>query len=589
MHTLLYRLFCGKWKDGKIFTSCCTRKLNTETINSIGKYLLKPKPKAPTRMEIVERNLLHHASMAEDKLVKARQRKLLAERKLRDQAKEEHRNMLAAEEREMKKQDRQQAVDNANLKMFHQTSCARKFNRAVQRTQMQKENEALIQFHREQKKMVEDRNRQSEEEMRSRLKEALRQEQQKAQQRRFYNCSVADFQSQQIKEKKLLKEKMRQQEKEEGDALRKLDELHAQELKTLSYQEAESKKRYLKYRLEDIHSRDLLRQRQAEEIHMAEAERKRVQSDIEQKIQQRKNDQAEKLRNRQIQIEIVKNKLSDTMRDEAASRTVREQTKLSKEVAEQDIKRARQQKEKLEKKDAELKSIAAHREAKIQEKRQKEKERLQNDLNWSKAQQKSARLFIEDKKLKAQRAREADIKDRDFNAVMAAERRAHVEQLKSKDREAEVKEAEKAAENERKLQQYIQSEHRKAAEDERNTAHLSAVKTGEPALCCMTTWEPLPRRGTNQTCLMKRYLDCTADTTPNHLPPLTRAPSNNSTEKGERLNSSAKCPVKLLPRRSTSHAWCPDDNKTHNKVQFVKVEGVKIHPKTRLPPVSKFS
>uniref|UniRef100_A0A3B4TJ30 Trichohyalin-plectin-homology domain-containing protein n=1 Tax=Seriola dumerili TaxID=41447 RepID=A0A3B4TJ30_SERDU len=547
----------------------------------IQSLLNKPKAKVPTRKEIVEKNLLRQFDMAEDKLLRAQQKKLLAERKLREQAKEEHLNMLAAEERELKRQDWQQTVDKANMKRFHQTGCVRKFNSVVQMTHGQRENKALMELKKKQQRIAEERKKQSEEDMRSRLEEALRLKQEKAHQRRLKNWSIANYHTEQINEKKQLREKQRQQEKEERDRFRYLDELHAQDQRNLAAKKEESKKNYLKYRLEDISSKNHHREREAEKLHMVEEERKRVVSDGELKLQQRKNDQAEKFRKRQIPIEIATDKLAVTVKEQVASAALAEETKLSKEVAEQDAKTAKQLKEKEEKNAAMLKSTAAQREAKIQEKKQMEKAEQKSNQDWLQAHKKSNRLFQEEQKQKAQKNLEDNIKHRDFNATMTAEKCARVEQLKRQDHEATVKEAEQTAKKKEQLQQYVQCELHKAAKDQRDVTRLLAANTGvhgflldgeDPNYYCKTTWDPLPRLATDQTRFMKRYLERKSlqlsmlDMTPNRLPPLTKAPKRNSPANGfvgghvEGSNYGANGMEKLLPRRGTSQTWSTKQN-----------------------------
>ncbi|GLD66723.1 golgin subfamily A member 6-like protein 22 [Lates japonicus] len=506
----------------------------------------QPEAKVYTRQEVVDSNLRRQFSLAEDKLLKARLIKQYEESQRRKQAKEERLNMLAAEEVELKRQDWQQAIDKANSKRFLQNGCVRKFNRALHMTHVQKENEALMEFNQERQRVAEERKRQSEEEMRSRLEEALRQEQEKAHQRQLYNQSVADYQMEQIKEKNQVREKERQQEEEERDRLRYLAELYAQELRNQAEEAAESKKTYLKYRLEDISSRKLLREEEAQKLNTVEKERQCVLSDIDEKLQQRKNFEAEKFRKRQIPIEIATDKLAVAKKEQAATTVQREEAKFTKEVAEQDAKEAKRSQKKQEDGAAMLKSICAHREAKIQEKEQQQKAKQKSSLDWLQAQRESSRLFREEQRHKAQRNRENNIKCQDLNVTSVAKKRSNDEQLKKEDHDAAVKDAERAAEREQQLQQYVQSELHHAAEGLRNVSHLLATSTGrhgylldgeENDYFCKNTGKPMPTFATNQTRFMKQYLERNGlqlsmmDMEPTRMPPLSRAAKPNLTAK----------------------------------------------------------
>ncbi|XP_044053219.1 zinc finger CCCH domain-containing protein 13-like [Siniperca chuatsi] len=278
--------------------------------------LNQPEAKVYTRQHVIESNALNLIFRTEDKLLKARCRKLQATKKLEQQAKEAHLNMLAAEEVELKKQDWQQAVDEANIKRFHQNDWVRKYNSGLLTTHVQKENEAVMKYNREKQRTAEERKRQYEEEMRSRENKALRQEQDKARQRQLYNQAVADHHIEQMKANKQLREEERQQEKEERDRLRGLDELHAQELRHQAEIKAESKKSCLKYHLEAISSADLNREREAQKLKTEEEERKRVRLDIEGKQKQRKNDQAAKFRVSNVTLKTENRAILDQLKKE---------------------------------------------------------------------------------------------------------------------------------------------------------------------------------------------------------------------------------------------------------------------------------
>ena len=565
-----------------------------------------PEANAYTAMEVSGHKLLHQAR-AERKHPQAHL-KSQAARKPQQAANKERLNMHAAEEVELRKRDWPQTVDYprqlANSTKFPPNDFLRKFNRALQKTYVEKENEALRKSKQEQRRNATEQKRKEEEERRASLQEAMRQERERAHQRRLNNHSVKDFQVGQMQKKKELREKVRQQETEERDRLRHLDELHAKELRYQAQKKAESKKSNLKCRLEDMASRNLHREKEAQKLRMMEKERKRVESQVEEKQQQRKKEQAEKFRKRQIQIEIAAGKLAVRMKEQAATEALREQETLSKKLAEQHAREAKQQKEKEEKRAAMLKSISAHREAKIQEKKQKEKAERKSNLEWLQAQRESDRLFLQEEKQKAQTAREKQIEYRDFNVALVAKRRAMAEQLKREEHEAAVKNAEEAAESEKQLQQYIQSEIHKAAEDQRNVSLLLAaskgVSLGRGDLSCSVKnkRESSPRLAIDSVTKGHQERESLplekVDKKPTRLPPLPRAAKPDSSAKGsgggraEGSNSRAKGAEKPLPRLSTSKTRSTRENPLRNKPQLANEEAAKPLPKLpRLPPISK--
>uniref|UniRef100_A0A8C4IDF7 Trichohyalin-plectin-homology domain-containing protein n=1 Tax=Dicentrarchus labrax TaxID=13489 RepID=A0A8C4IDF7_DICLA len=443
-----------------------------ERIQSV---LNQPKPKVYTRQEVVDGNIIWF-DRVERKQREKQCRKAEEAQQLRKQAREDYLNMIYTEELEFKKKERQQAVDKANTKRFHQNGCVTKFNRALQKIYVQKENDALIEFNQEKQRADAEQKRLYEEEMRCRQEEALRQEQEKASQRQLYNKAVTEHQVEQMRKSNLLREKEKQQEKEERERLRGLHEQHEQELRHLTEIRAETKKNNLKNQLADISRGNLHREREAQKLNKEDKERKIVQFALKEKLEQRQNDLAERFRKRQLPIEIVTEKLAAIKEEQVSSTIQREETKFSKEVSEEDALVAKHHKDKKEKNAAALKSISAHREEKIKNKEQKVKAEQQSNMDWFLAQKQSDRLFLQKQKEKAQISRDNKIKCQDSNVTFKAEKRARLEQLKQEERDAEEKNAEQINEREKKLQQYVQHEFKTA--DSPLPSHLLAVRTG---------------------------------------------------------------------------------------------------------------
>ncbi|XP_035851070.1 caldesmon-like [Sander lucioperca] len=331
----------------------------------------------------------------------------------------------------------------------------------------------------------------------------------------------------------------------------------------------------------------------------SKAENKRVQVDMEEKLRQKKSDEAEKFKKLQVPKQIVNEKLAVSKKKQAATSTHKQVEKLSKATVEQDAKVAKQQKDKEENRAAMLKSIFAYRDKKAQEKEQNKKEEQQSKLDWFQAKKASDRLFLEEKKQKAKRNTDNKINCRDINATITAEKHARLKQLKREDRDAAQKQAEQIAEKDKQVQQYVQRELHKAAD--KDVQQLLAASTGrrgvisemgEPSYYSIRSDEPLPRFATDQTRLMKQYLERNSlqlgmDTKPVHLPSISRAAhlkSNNASAAKE--VTVRRCPT-ALPRLSTAQNLSTKQHLECDKLQLTnKGDSMVDLQLTRFPPIS---
>lgn len=414
----------------------------------------QPKSEAWTRQDAVEKNAQRQFNRSEKRFTKTTQRRQHAAKTLERQAKEEYLDQIAAEEAELKRLDRQKDVDRARVMMFQQNGCVRKFNSVLLSIHVQRENEALIKFRKEKLRAAKEQEKRSEEEASCRQGEALRQEPQKAGQKQRDITALAAYQTQQMKEKQQLKEVEMQQKKDERQRLMLLNKLHAQEAAAQAQKRAESKKKHLEHQLEDIANRKLQREEEARK--RAEEEMKQVRPDSGRKLQPGNNERAGKLQMLMDQLAVSK-------------RQQREEANISEAEA------ARQQEEK-EERAAVLRSIAAHREIRMQERQQMEEAEQKSNLDWFLAQRESDRLFVEEQEREAQRRREKAMECREANMAMAAEKRGQAEQLREEEREAAERSAGQAAQTERQLQNYILRELQAAAGSQRNVL-LAAANT----------------------------------------------------------------------------------------------------------------
>ncbi|XP_044187140.1 trichohyalin-like [Thunnus albacares] len=358
------------------------------------------------------------------------------------------------------------------------------------RTHMQWDNEALIDLKRRKEKIAQHLDRKFEEEMRAREEEALWQEKERIHQRKLKNLSVAEYLKRQMDEKKLLKER-----------------------ETMQDQRAEHRARM--NRLEN-----------------------------EKKQQQRKMEQIERFRKLQNPKEIVRENLAALKREQAITTCLRDEQRLNSAVAKQEAEMEKRQRDKEEKRAAVLMSISAHREETIKERAQREREELQSDQDWLEAQKEAARLFDKKEKLKTQKIREEKCHLHNFNASLAAERRAQFQRQKKEEYDAAVRNAEEIAEREIKHQQYIQRELHALQQvpilPPAETGRRALVDREVPGCIISRNGEALPKLGTAKTKLIRlrqeqnklqlSYSEVDKGTKRlSHLPPISSAAKHNLT------------------------------------------------------------
>ncbi|XP_071357616.1 cilia- and flagella- associated protein 210-like isoform X1 [Trachinotus anak] len=384
---------------------------------------------------------------------------------------------------EAKLNNRQAVGDRyANNQWFNQNSCLR-FNSAVLRKETEKENRVLTELKKRKQQLAEDENVKYEEMMQSRLKEDLRRDQERIYQRKLQGQAVAQYQVRQMKEREQLKEKERLQDKKDAELLRKLDEKHAQELRCEMEKKAQAKKINLKNQLEDIYKANLKREAQ---VHKLKIEEQKLEFQRQEMLLQRKPEQAERFRRLEVQREIVRDKLAATKKEQTATTALLEEQRFAKDVSKRKAELAKQQKEKEEKRAAVLQCISVHRQKMIIEKEQKAKAEKQSNLDWLQVQKQADMLSTTNKKLKAQRTRVDRIKMDNVNFSLAAEKRAHAQQLKKDEHDSAVRNAEQTAQQRKHLQQYIQYELHEAAENlwcqERQNLSISYKETSKDDL-----------------------------------------------------------------------------------------------------------
>ncbi|XP_022072385.1 cilia- and flagella- associated protein 210 isoform X2 [Acanthochromis polyacanthus] len=411
-----------------------------------------------------QREALHRQSKEVVKLwsntITGQMQKKLEAKKIREQIEEEKRKLMDIEEGKYKEQKRKEIIERAKTQLYYQTDRVKGLHRALLLTEVLKERDAQVELKQRQKSATKDVDKEYMEMVKRREEEALRQEQEKAKQKKLERQAAEEDLKSQMKENKKAREQQKMEDKKDKEEIQRLLEQYQLEQIMESERQANERRNLMLAQMEQRHNRDLLRAINAQKQEAEEEQRKLFLSTKQKMIKKEK----ELFREAQTRRERIMDKLTVKQKEEVVS----EEQRIAKAVAERDAKQAQEQQEKEEKKAEMLKSIAAHRESMRQDKEQREKTAKQNKQERLQIIKEEDRIFSEKQQLEAKKTRENEIKLQDFNITLMAEKSARQQRLKEEEREFLVKNAGFMAEEENKFQQYSQSVINAAAMAQKN-------------------------------------------------------------------------------------------------------------------------
>ncbi|XP_041643380.1 coiled-coil domain-containing protein 173-like [Cheilinus undulatus] len=417
-------------------------------------------------------------------------------RTLQEQIKQEREdffNKVAQEEMEQKRSDSNRLLDRARSQIHLSRDRVRKFNSHLMASYVNEENKALIKLRREQQKNAQAKERQLGENLRLEAEEALREEQQKSHLQKQQILKHVEANKERVEDKKQKSLKEMQAEKEEGARLKRLDDLHAQAQKQQALKAAELQSTNHKERLHDITEKNLHREKEAEKLKLQDLKTMRDQVEIQWYQRQKKIDHEKLLKQRQETIDAARASLASIKEKKAASLAMREEADWAKKQAELRAVEAEKQKEMEQRKAQLIKSCFADRESKMARKEQEKKAEKESDLAWIQAEQRADKKFHEEEKQRAQLIREKNIRYRDENTKLIAERQALRERQRKEEQKADWKIARSLAEQDREYENYVQSELDKAAGTQRfallNAKHAQS-DLRPTCLPCISTPQP---------------------------------------------------------------------------------------------------
>ncbi|CAJ1073999.1 myosin-10-like [Xyrichtys novacula] len=293
-------------------------------------------------------------------------------------------------------------------------------------------------------------------------KQVLREQQEQSLRRKELWGRVDEENEEMVKEKRLLREKKIQAEKEEERAeLRALDELYAQEQKDQAEKEAQLKAANRKRRLDDIAEKNFYKQQREQQSILKDRKIERDRSEIEEQCWQRKEYIDPRFVQREFCMDKVRCMLEKEEKKKEESRA-RDEEKVCEEAKKQAAVEQIQEQIQGEKRDQMLQAVSAHNEAQMREKVQKQLEEKPRDLELIEAQKEDNRLYFERESQKAKSTRARNIQFSDGNVKLHAQRRAIQEQQRKEAKEAEKRQAKALAAEEKEFKEYAERELQKA-------------------------------------------------------------------------------------------------------------------------------
>uniref|UniRef100_A0A665VHL9 Trichohyalin-plectin-homology domain-containing protein n=2 Tax=Echeneis naucrates TaxID=173247 RepID=A0A665VHL9_ECHNA len=415
-----------------------------------------------------QREALHLQSKEAVKLwsntIAGQRQKKLEAKKIREQIEEEKRKLIDIEEAKYQEQTRKEAIEKAKTQLYYQTDRVKGLHRALLLTEVLKEREAQIELKQRIKNAQKDMDKHFMETVKTRKDAALREEQEKAHQKKIKRLAVAEDLKKQIKEHELAREQEKAENKKDREKIQDLHEIYQWEQRMEEERQVEQKRNLMQAHLKHLDDKDFIRAAEARKQEADEEQRKLFLSTKQKMMTLRKAREAELLREAQMHREKIMNKLAVTQQEQAVS----DEQRIAKAVAERDAKQAQQQKEEAAKRAAMLKAIAAHRQFKRQEKEQKDKVEQQTMRDVLLAKKEADRIFSEKQQLKAQRTLEQEKTVQDFNATQMVAKMARHQQVRKEEHEFEAKIGCIVAEEENKFHQYSQQVINAASDAQRN-------------------------------------------------------------------------------------------------------------------------
>ncbi|XP_076025999.1 cilia- and flagella- associated protein 210-like [Genypterus blacodes] len=426
-----------------------------------------------------QRKALHQQSKDMVKLwsntLAGQRQKRLEAKKIREEIEEEERKQTDIEEAKYREQKRKEAIGRAKAQLYYQTDRVRGLHSALLLTEVLKEREAQIDLKQQMQTSSKDVDKEFVDLMKCRHEEALRKDKEKGVQKKLETLAVAEEQRKQIDDNELKKVQLKIEDKKEGEEIQQCLEIYLQQQRLEEERQVNQRRLLMHDHLENLAKRDAIRAAGVQKQEQEEEQRKRFLAAKQKMLKLRKEKETELF----MEGQRIRDRIADKLTVKQQTQTVREEERIAQAVAERDAKEAHEQRVKEEKMAAELKSITAHREAVMQEKKQRDKIAQQAEQDTAQARKEADGIFSEKQKLKAEKIRQDGKASLDYCVTQMVAKLARSDGLKREDRELKAMNAELLAEEETEFQQYSRQVINAALDAERNIVPLfKAAKEG---------------------------------------------------------------------------------------------------------------
>ncbi|XP_076026070.1 cilia- and flagella- associated protein 210-like [Genypterus blacodes] len=419
------------------------------------------------------RKALHQLSKDMVKLwpdtIVAQRKKRLEAKTLREENEEEEKRLIDLEEANYQEQKRRELMERAKTQLSYQTDRVRGLHRALMMTEVLKEREEQIEVKKKMQSSCKNAEKELLEMMKCRHEEALRKDKEKEMKKKLKTLAVAEELKKQIDDNELKRLQLKRDKRKEGEELQHWLVDDTQQQRQMEYEKVVHRRRLLMQdHMEDLANIDNMREAVMDKLEEEEERRELFVAAKDQSVKSWKERKADLFMEGQLIREVVADKLSLTQNGTLAL----EEERHVRAIAEADAKEAQRQKLKEEKKAAELKSIAAHREAVIQEKKRRERMAHQSELEVGEADKEANRMYTVDEKGKADKSRQKRIASLDYCANLRAEKSAGREHLRKTDRDLSMQHAELLVFEENAFDKYSRQIIKTAEDAEQNVFPL---------------------------------------------------------------------------------------------------------------------
>lgn len=319
-----------------------------------------------------------------------RQKKLEA-RKIREEKEEEERKKIDIEEAKFQAKKRQAAIEKAKTLQYFQTDRVKSFHGALLLTEVLKERDAQVELKRQKSANERGKDKELLKFYRLQYEDGVRKDQENARHRYEMRRKVAEYQLMQAKERQNQHQREAEEDKKEGEEVKKLAKLHEWEQQKLDEVRREEKRKIMEAHKEHISNKDAIHaldvqqeEEEDEEIRMFANAKKKMLKLRKQKEMELFKEQQD---HRDRMIELLATQLKQKVDDED-SRILKAERLKEEKIA----KESKMKEEKLRR---DLASIAEHRKEQLALKSKQEKDEHEKNMELLEIKMEADRVFAE--------------------------------------------------------------------------------------------------------------------------------------------------------------------------------------------------